>query len=159
MIRFENVSYVEIPSRQEYIDMVITKVFDSINKAVLLVSELNYKLGESENTSFDVGLFGFGMNLSIDEAIRNAVVHGNRRDPTKRINLTYGVSPSKLEITIEDEGDGFDVDAVLNGTIPNFTGRGILLIRNFMDKVVFNEKGNKITMIKSRKNRGGGGEI
>ncbi|MDP7423025.1 MAG: ATP-binding protein [bacterium] len=157
MIKFENISYVEIPSRQDYIDIVITKVFDSINKAVLLVNELNYKLGETEDTSFDVGLFGFGINLSIDEAIRNAVVHGNRRDPTKRINLSYGVSPSKLEITIEDDGDGFDVDAVLNGKIPNFAGRGILLLRNFMDKVIFNEKGNKVTMIKFR-NRSGGGE-
>ena len=41
MIKFENISYVEIPSRQDYIDIVITKVFDSINKAVLLVNELN----------------------------------------------------------------------------------------------------------------------
>lgn len=159
MIRFENVSYVEIPSRQEYIDMVITKVLDSINKAVLLVNELNYKLGDTEDTSFDVGLFGFGINLAIDEAIRNSVIHGNRRDVTRRIFMNYAVSPSKLEITIEDEGDGFNVDAVVNGKVPNFAGRGILLINNFMDKVVFNERGNKVTMIKYRIGRGGGEDL
>ncbi|PKK91639.1 MAG: hypothetical protein CVV64_02945 [Candidatus Wallbacteria bacterium HGW-Wallbacteria-1] len=156
MIKFENISYLQIPSRQEYIDVVITRIFSSINQSLQIVNDLNVKMGSAQESDFDVSLFGFGVNLAIDEAIRNALIHGNDRDPRKVININYTISNDHLKIMIEDQGDGFHVSDLPQqaGNDPS-QGRGIILMRNFMDKVTFNEKGNRVTMIKFKKSGGG----
>lgn len=159
MIKFENISYLQIPSRQEYIDVVITKIFSSVNQSLQIVNDLNVKMGSAEESDFDVSLFGFGVNLAIDEAIRNALIHGNNRDPRKMININYTISNDHLKIMIEDQGDGFQVATLPQaaGANPD-QGRGIILMRNFMDKVTFNEKGNRVTLVKYRKSGVGGRE-
>lgn len=155
MIRFENISMVQIPSRQEYIDLVISKIFGSINQSIQIVNDINAKMGAAGENDFDVSLFGFGVNLAIDEAINNALVHGNCRDPKKVINVTYAISTDHLKLTIEDEGEGFDVAAIpVEAGLDPSQGRGIILMRNFMDKVVYNTKGNKVTMYKYRRSGG-----
>lgn len=157
MIRFENISMVQILSKQEYIDLVISKIFVSINQSIQIVNDINAKMKEAGENDFDVSLFGFGVNLAIDEAINNALIHGNCRDPKKIINITYAISTDHLKLTVEDEGEGFDVSAIPieAGLNPN-QGRGIILMRNFMDKVVYNAKGNKVTMYKYRRTGGTG---
>lgn len=156
MINIENTSYIKIPSRQEYIDFLITKVIDNINKTMQVVDDFNE---ENKNLGISgVSIFGFGINISIDEAIRNALIHGNKRDVNKKIFLTYTISPTKLEMSIEDEGDGFEVVKVIEELSSDDKsqerGRGILLMKNFMDKVIFNKKGNKVTLIKFRAKKG-----
>lgn len=147
MIRFENITYIQIPSRREYIDLVISKIFKSVNSSVEVVNRIN--LSFTDSASFDTSIFGFGVNLAIDEAIQNALSHGNLRDPSKVINISYTVSPEFLKITIKDEGDGFNVEEYIKNRKEHpEAGRGIILMRNFMDKVYYNEKGNKVTMIK-----------
>ena len=158
MLKFENISYIEIPSRQEYIDYIITQIFGQINAVAEGVEEFNSQHVEDMLNSSTMGVnvagFGFGINISIDEAIRNALIHGNKRNVRKKIFISYSISPEKLEVSIEDEGDGFDVEYVLRdlelNINPEETGRGIKLMKNFMDKVVFNERGNKVTLIKYR---------
>lgn len=147
MIRFENISYIQIPSRREYIDLVISKIFKTINSSVEIVNKIN--LSFTNTAVFDNAIFGFGVNLAIDEAIQNALSHGNLRDPSKVINISYNISPDFLKISIMDQGDGFNIESYRNNRDDNpEAGRGIILMRNFMDKVYYNDKGNKVTMIK-----------
>ncbi|MCK5687449.1 ATP-binding protein [bacterium] len=158
MIKIENTSYIEIQSRQEYIDFLITRVIENINNTMQIVDEFNMEQSSGNVGIAGVSIFGFGINISIDEAIRNALIHGNARDVNKRIFLSYTISPTKLEVSIEDQGEGFDVHQVVaelsNAEKPKTGGRGILLMKNFMDKVIFNKKGNKVTLIKFRAKKG-----
>jgi serine/threonine-protein kinase RsbW len=158
LLKFENISYIELPSRQEYIDYIITQIFGQINVIAEGVEDFNQQHVEDVLSNpvagMNVGGFGFGINISIDEAIRNALIHGNKRNVKKKIFISYSISQEKLEVTIEDEGDGFDVEGVLRelelNLNPEEMGRGIILMKNFMDKVIFNSKGNKVTLIKYR---------
>jgi len=156
LIKYDLVNYIEIPSDPHYIDYFISKVIDALNKAAMEIEALRFVKKEKQSLTGDVGFFGFGINLSIDEAIRNAFIHGNRRNPAKKIRIVYSISPSKLEVSVEDEGRGFNYKNVFERRADPADvegGRGLLLIRNFMDRVFFNSSGNKITMIKYREKK------
>ena len=92
--------------------------------------------------------------VALDEAFVNAVKHGNKFDVTKNIRVVADVTPKEARFTIEDEGEGFDVSAIPNPTdIENLfksSGRGVMFMYNIMDEVVYNDKGNRITMVKKR---------
>jgi serine/threonine-protein kinase RsbW len=94
----------------------------------------------------------FGMQLAIEEALINAVEHGNRLDPQKHVTVEYSITSTELEITITDEGCGFNPNRVpdprVDENIHNVTGRGIVLMRECMDSVNYNEKGNSVRMVK-----------
>jgi serine/threonine-protein kinase RsbW len=90
--------------------------------------------------------------VALDEAFVNAVKHGNKFDAAKNIRIVADISPKEARFTIEDEGEGFDVSAIPDPTdIENLfksSGRGVMFMYNIMDEVVYNEKGNRITMVK-----------
>lgn len=90
--------------------------------------------------------------IALDEAFVNAVKHGNKFDTRKNIKITADVSTKEARFTIEDEGEGFDVSAVPDPCDPEnlfkTSGRGVLFIYNIMDEVKYNERGNRLTMIK-----------
>ena len=90
--------------------------------------------------------------IALDEAFVNAVKHGNRSDPTKLVRITADLSAREARFSIEDEGAGFDVKAIPDPLDPanlfKTSGRGVLLIYNIMDEVEYNERGNRLTMVK-----------
>ncbi len=90
--------------------------------------------------------------VALDEAFVNAVKHGNRNDPSKLVRITAELSPKEARFTIEDEGDGFNVQEIPDPRDPEnlfkTSGRGVLLIYNIMDEVYYNERGNRLTMVK-----------
>ncbi|HEX8143620.1 MAG TPA: ATP-binding protein [Pyrinomonadaceae bacterium] len=90
--------------------------------------------------------------IALDEAFVNAVKHGNKNDPTKLVRITAELSPQEARFTVEDEGEGFNVQDIPDPCDPanlfKSSGRGVLLIYNIMDKVEYNERGNRLTMIK-----------
>ncbi|CAN5373285.1 ATP-binding protein [soil metagenome] len=90
--------------------------------------------------------------IALDEAFVNAVKHGNKYDASKNIKISAEVSTKEARFTIEDEGEGFDVSAIPDPTNPEnlfkSSGRGVLFIHNIMDEVTYNERGNRLTMIK-----------
>lgn len=94
----------------------------------------------------------FALKLSLEEAITNAIKHGNSLDPDKHVHIQYRVSPQRVDVTIEDEGPGFNPAEVPDPThdenLEVNHGRGILLMRAFMSSVVFNPRGNKVTLTK-----------
>jgi serine/threonine-protein kinase RsbW len=88
--------------------------------------------------------------MSIGEAISNAIKHGNRHDPTKFITIQCGISPEDLVLVVEDEGEGFDPDKVPDPTTPDnieqVNGRGVLLMRELMSEMSYNDRGNRLTL-------------
>ncbi len=147
MVLFENQLYIEFPSKKDFIDFVSNKVISSINTIAQEVHSQN--INDETSMPQDLNIFGFGMNLSIDEALKNAIVHGNRADPRKKVALSYYINSEKLEIIVRDEGIGFDhKNYKANQEVDAEAGRGLLLINNFMDEIKFNESGNEITMLK-----------
>ena len=96
----------------------------------------------------------FGVHVAVEEALVNAIKHGNRYDPDKSVRVVSHVSPQRVRIEIEDEGQGFDPDTVPDPTqdenleLPS--GRGLMLMRAFMNRVEFNAVGNRVVMEKER---------
>jgi serine/threonine-protein kinase RsbW len=90
--------------------------------------------------------------VALDEAFVNAVKHGNKFDAHKLVRITADVSSSEAKFTIEDEGEGFDVNSIPDPLDPEnlfkASGRGVLFIYNIMDEVRYNDRGNRLTMIK-----------
>lgn len=90
--------------------------------------------------------------IALDEAFVNAVKHGNKFDVQKLVRISAEVSTKEARFTVEDEGDGFDVNAIPDPLDPKnlfkTSGRGVLFIYNIMDEVKYNERGNRLTMVK-----------
>ncbi len=90
--------------------------------------------------------------IALDEAFVNAVVHGNRNERNKLVRVSAELTANEARFTIEDEGEGFDMRNVPDPRDPanlfKTSGRGVLLIHNIMDEVQYNERGNRLTMIK-----------
>lgn len=97
----------------------------------------------------------FAVRLALDEAFANAVAHGNKMDPNKKVKIEYSVDSDKIEISMTDEGDGFEPDSVPDPRygpgLYDTSGRGLLLMNSFMDTVRFNERGNSVYMVRYRK--------
>ena len=94
----------------------------------------------------------FAIRLAIEEALVNAYRHGNRRDPTKKITISYDVQPDQMTIRIADEGKGFNPqylhDPTSDERLSDPEGRGVMLMRSFADEVLFNKAGNEVQLIK-----------
>ena len=96
----------------------------------------------------------FGVHLAVDEALVNAVQHGNASDDNKHVQFVCGVSPQRIHVEITDEGPGFNPDCLPDPTSPcrlgEPGGRGVLLMRAFMSHVEFRDRGNHIVLEKVR---------
>ncbi len=95
----------------------------------------------------------FAVQLALEEAIANAVEHGNRRDPAKKVDVSAEISVERVLLSVRDEGEGFDESATPNPTLDENleipTGRGLLLIRSFMTNVWRGLNGAEIFMEKT----------
>ena len=92
----------------------------------------------------------FGVHLAMEEALVNAVRHGNHSDRSKHIRVSCRLWPQRLRIEISDEGAGFDPAALPDPTdgdhLRSACGRGVLLMRQFMSRVEFNDRGNQVVL-------------
>jgi len=106
----------------------------------------------------------FAVHLGLEEAFINAVKHGNKAEPTKKVRIDYSVRPEEVEIFITDEGEGFEPELVpdprCGDNIYKIGGRGLFLIRVFMDLTEFNKRANCIRMVKYNSNKkSSGGKV
>jgi len=96
----------------------------------------------------------FAIRLALEEALSNAIRHGNRFDANKKITVSSCVGAEQTAITVADEGEGFDPGAVPDPTadenLEKPCGRGIMLMRAYMDEVIYNEAGNEVRLVKHR---------
>ncbi len=96
----------------------------------------------------------FAIRLALEEAVVNAHKHGNRGDSSKRITVSYDVKPNRLVIRIRDDGPGFDPRLVPDPTAPDRislpNGRGLMLMKAYLDDVCYNDEGNEVQLVKER---------
>ena len=92
----------------------------------------------------------FSIQLAMEEAVTNAIKHGNKNDPTRRVHVGYSVCADRVVITVTDEGPGFDPSRVPDPTADDRldvpTGRGIMLMRHYMASVEYSASGNQVKL-------------
>jgi serine/threonine-protein kinase RsbW len=96
----------------------------------------------------------FSIKLALEEALVNAIKHGNQMDRAKKVHIVYDISPERFDIRITDEGPGFNLDdvpdPVATENLERPCGRGLLLMRHYMTEVAFQPPGNRVSMSKVR---------
>lgn len=94
----------------------------------------------------------FGIRLALEEALINAIKHGNRNDPTRKVSFSSTVTHNKVTFEIQDEGAGFDPEALPDPRAPENlerpSGRGWLLMRTYMTRVTYRLKERTVVMEK-----------
>lgn len=86
----------------------------------------------------------------LTEAVNNAITHGNKRNPAKKVVVTCVREVDMLVVTVKDEGKGFNPDTVPDpiheDNLLRESGRGVFLMRQLMESVSYNKNGNEVTM-------------
>ena len=123
---------------------------ETVTAAAAAVAEFIGRFGVSDDAAF-------GIDMAVREAVTNAVLHGNRQDENKTVDIVLKSSPDAVEISVHDSGPGFnpeDVpDPTANENILKTSGRGIFFMRTFMDEVdwlIRPEGGTTVRMLKRR---------
>jgi CheY-like chemotaxis protein len=118
----------------------------------LLPSVALYIVRECQWRGIEDETFLGNVSICVDELLSNALIHGNDLDETRKIFVTIAFDQEKVTISIEDQGDGFDYAKILAEftddaeTLP--ARRGLFIVHYLMDELSFNEKGNKVTIMK-----------
>jgi serine/threonine-protein kinase RsbW len=116
----------------------------------LIMEELLEQLGQHGWSPSDI----FAIHLAAEEAIVNAILHGNKFDAAKHVRVSCLVSQEVARIEVTDEGSGFDPAAVpdcrLEERLDAPNGRGVMLMRTFMTRIEYNDRGNRVLMEKRR---------
>jgi serine/threonine-protein kinase RsbW len=123
---------LQLPSKQESITLLEN-----------LIEEIADKHNISEDTFAN-------MMTCLSEAAINAIVHGNKLDPNKKVIVNADLEGRRIIWTVTDEGDGFDYNNLADPTAPenleNLTGRGVFIIKHLADQTIFNTKGNEVEL-------------
>ena len=118
--------------------------------AISLITEMVDQLRQRQWEEHDL----FGIHLALEEAIMNAIKHGNAGDPAKQVDVRCELSGAHFEITVEDQGSGFHRSEVPDPTdednLEKESGRGLMLMEFYMSEVHYNEVGNRVRMVKTR---------
>lgn len=123
---------LQLPSKQESITLLEN-----------LIEEIADKHKVSEDTFAN-------MMTCLSEVTINAIVHGNKLDPAKKVIINADVEGRRIIWTVTDEGEGFDYNNLADPTAPenleNLTGRGVYIIKHLADQCIFNSKGNEVEL-------------
>ena len=96
----------------------------------------------------------FGMQMAVEESLSNAYRHGNKNGELGDVEIRWEITPEAFTIEVKDNGEGFSVNAVPDPVAPenleDLSGRGLLLMRNYMDVVDFLDGGRRVVMQKTR---------
>ena len=129
--------------------MTLESELSSVDAVETKAEQLAREAGFDEDTSSQIAMVA-------REAVINAILHGNKKDPAKQVHVAYELNDEALRIKIADEGPGLDPDSVPDPLAPEnilrSSGRGIFLMRAIMDEVHFHQlnPGTEIEMIKYR---------
>jgi len=96
----------------------------------------------------------FHVQMAVEEAMVNAITHGNKESPDKQVAVHFRVAPTLVWMQLTDQGEGFNPNALPDPTDEDHLeqphGRGVMLIRELMTSVCYNDRGNQVTMHKVR---------
>jgi len=132
----------------ETTELKLPSRIEAVEEAAIAVAEFMNRLGIGEEVAF-------GVDMAVREAVTNAVVHGNKFDGAKAVEVKLRNTPDVFEISVHDQGSGFDPNEIPDPTkdenILKTSGRGIFFMRNFMDEVDWSADpngGTSVRMIK-----------
>jgi serine/threonine-protein kinase RsbW len=135
---------------EELTELILPSRIEAIQKAASAAAEFVMRSGLDEDSAYAV-------DMAVREAVTNAVLHGNRQDERKRVEVRFKSLPDAVEITVRDEGEGFNTRSVPDPTDPQnllkTSGRGILFMRNFMDEVEWSRHAEGGTVVRMTKKR------
>lgn len=129
--------------------MTLESALSSVDPVEAKAEGLAREAGFDEDTSSQIAMV-------VREAVINAILHGNKKDPAKQVQVSYELNDELLRMTIADEGAGLDPDSIPDPLAPEnilrSSGRGIFLMKAIMDEVHFHKlnPGTEIEMIKYR---------
>jgi serine/threonine-protein kinase RsbW len=134
------------PQHEEFFEHYdVPSTFDGVKEPERAILDAIEENGYSEEAIFAI-------KLALEEALTNAVKHGNRSDPDKRVHVRFSVSQSKAVIIVRDDGEGFDPGGIPDPTEPDRlslpSGRGIMLMRAYMTHVEYRRNGTELYLLK-----------
>jgi len=122
----------------------IASIKENLREIEKLIDEFN------EIEELDESLYGKVMLATI-EAANNAIVHGNKLDPEKKVKVEIIKRRERIEVYVEDQGNGFDYMRIPDPTAPenieNIHGRGVFLMKQLSDEVNFYKNGTKVQIL------------
>lgn len=134
----------------ETTELSLPSRIETVAAAAAAVAEFVGRSGVSDDAAY-------GIDMAVREAVTNAVLHGNRQDENKTVELVLKSSPDAVEISVHDQGPGFNPEDVPDPTatenLLKTSGRGIFFMRTFMDEVdwlIRPEGGTTVRMLKRR---------
>ena len=132
----------------ETLERSLDSTLESVDSAEELALSVAQKAGFDDDDLMKIG-------MAVRESMVNAIVHGNRYNAHKKVRFTVAHSPERFTIRIADEGEGFDIEGLPDPLAPEnlmrTSGRGIFLIRSFMDEVEMRRRdphGTEVTLVK-----------
>ena len=112
---------------------------------------VEYVMSRYQTCSDHAKRFNLNFRVGLTEALSNAMLYGNRDDPSKRVLVEVTLLEGGMQATVKDQGSGFDPASVPDPTTPeNLTkasGRGLFLMRELLDEVSYNDRGNEVTLV------------
>ena len=92
------------------------------------------------------------MKIALTELLANAIYHGNNKDHGRKVTIGHLVDKNAVKVSVMDEGAGFSIAAIPDPTLPENLekdcGRGLFIVRSYIDKLEFNDRGNRVTIWK-----------
>ncbi len=135
---------------EELSELILPSSIEAIQNAASAAAEFVMRSGLGEDAAYAV-------DMAVREAVTNAVLHGNRQDEGKKVEVSFKSLPDAIEITVRDQGGGFNTGNVPDPTDPQnllkTSGRGILFMRNFMDEVEWSRHPEGGTIVRMTKKR------
>ena len=133
-----------------HISQILPSQFEAIPPfSALLLVNIHKEFDLTKNEDFDI-------KIVLEEALTNAIKHGNQFDPNRCVWVEVSINGRQLTINVKDEGGGFDTNSIANPTdedrLMKTSVRGVFLIKKLMDEVRFEDQGRKIIMIKKLTN-------
>ena len=112
---------------------------------------VDYVMSHCQSCAQQARRLHLNFRVGLTEALSNAMLYGNGRDPSKNVVVEVVLRDGMLRAKVRDQGRGFDPTAVPDPTLPeNLTrpcGRGLFLMRELLDEVRYNEQGNEVTLV------------
>lgn len=123
-------------------------ISSSLDDARVLEERLLSEVSEFDFSEADM----FAIKLALEESLVNAIKHGNKFNLSKQVTVTWEITGKCAKFCISDEGDGFMPEKVPDPTCDENLlrpcGRGLMLMRAYMDEVSFNDPGNQVSLVK-----------
>lgn len=117
----------------------------------MIEAAVTYLVNRCRQFSFGGSRLTLNFRVGLTEALANAVLYGNRGDPRKSVRVEVVLSPVRVALRVTDQGEGFDPTGIPDPTLPDNVhrpgGRGLFLIRQLMDEVEYNDRGNAVRLV------------